>query len=80
LKDEGVAYDAILADVETDPAAADAFAQKAAEDSALGSAARLALSNKSIASPHYVDCVPKLDRSALLAAIEYAVSQKEIAA
>lgn len=80
LREEGVAFDAILADLETDPSAAAQFGARLSQDESWGEIARLGLSARATSDPHFNECVPKSDRASLIAALEFAVSQKGHAA
>jgi two-component system chemotaxis sensor kinase CheA len=81
LSEAGERFDAILADVDADPTAASDFAAKIASDPASwGAPARLAMSQGSSRSHAFEDCVSKSDRSGLLAALDYAIQQRDTAA
>ncbi len=80
LKDAGETFDAILADVDADPAGADSFAEQLNDTPAWRDAARLALTGHSSPSSPFADAVRKNDRAGLLAALEYAIQSKERAA
>jgi len=76
LHEAGARFDAILADVDANPAAAASFAEKVAADAVWSGAARIALSGAGGQAPQFDDCVRKTDRSQLLAALDYAVTAK----
>lgn len=80
LKDAGETFDAILADVDADPAGADAFAAQLNDDPAWRDAARLALTGGASSAGAFADAVRKTDRAGLLAALDYAMQSKERAA
>lgn len=80
LKDAGETFDAILADVDADPAGADAFAAQLEDDPAWRDAARLALTGGASPAGAFPDAVRKTDRAGLLAALDYAMQSKERAA
>lgn len=80
MKDAGEVFDAILADVDADPAGADAFAERLEDDPAWKNAARLALTGQTSPAAQFADAVRKSDRAGLLAALEYAIQSKERAA
>ncbi|MBU6371929.1 MAG: chemotaxis protein CheW [Alphaproteobacteria bacterium] len=76
LHEAGARFDAILADVDANPAAAATFAEQVAADAVWSGAARIALSGSGGQAPQFDDCVRKTDRSQLLAALDYAVTAK----
>ena len=76
----GEQFDVILADVDTDPKAAQRFAETIAADPVWAGAARVALSGQSASVHQFSDTVRKTDRASLIAAIDYAVRQKDFAA
>ncbi|MFZ4121774.1 MAG: chemotaxis protein CheW [Caulobacterales bacterium] len=80
LKDKGMIFDAVLADVDGDPNAATAFAERISEDPAWDNVVRLGLSGGVSSVQIFSDCVRKNDRAGLIAALEYAIQQKEHAA
>jgi two-component system chemotaxis sensor kinase CheA len=80
LKAAGETFDAILADVDADPAGADAFAAQLEDDPAWRDAARLALTGQTSPTSPFADAVRKSDRAGLLAALDYAIQSKERAA
>lgn len=80
LRDKGMAFDAILADIETDPSAAARFGERLSRDENWGEIARLGLCDSTTSDPHFNECVPKSDRASLIAALEFAVNQKGRAA
>ncbi len=80
LKDAGEIFDAILADIDADPAGADAFAAQLEQDPAWRDAARLGLTQGASPVGAFADAVRKTDQEGLLAALDGAIQSKERAA
>jgi two-component system, chemotaxis family, sensor kinase CheA len=81
LHARGEAFDAILADVEGDPGAAETFATRVSEDPRWSNVARLALTGgQQSAAGGFTDAVKKSDRHGLLAALDYALKNRGDAA
>jgi two-component system chemotaxis sensor kinase CheA len=73
-------FDAVLADLETDPRAAATFAKHIAGDENWRDVARLGLGAGHGADGLFSECVPKTDRASLIAALEFVLKQKGFAA
>jgi two-component system chemotaxis sensor kinase CheA len=80
LNEKGFGVDAILTDVDADPAAASAFAERAAQDPRWGQVARLSLSDTHDSDAFGGEVVAKSDRNGLLAVLATLVRNKERAA
>jgi two-component system chemotaxis sensor kinase CheA len=81
LHARGENFDAILADTEGDPAAAETFASRLSEDTRWSGAACLALTGGTLPTPgSFADAVRKSDRHGLLAALDYALKNRGEAA
>jgi two-component system chemotaxis sensor kinase CheA len=80
LNEAGERFDVILADVDADPNAAEAFALRVADDARWSDAKRLALTETQSRVAHFANSVGKMDRAGLLAALDYVLSRKEEAA
>jgi two-component system chemotaxis sensor kinase CheA len=76
LHEAGRRFDAILADVDRDPLAAEQFARTAAADALWGDAARIGLTAAEGRAGEFSECVRKTDRAQLLAAIDYAIRSR----
>jgi two-component system chemotaxis sensor kinase CheA len=76
LHEAGARFDAILADVDADPAAAASFAGQVASDPIWCEAARIAISGLGAQAENFSESVRKTDRSQLLATLDYAVRSK----
>lgn len=80
LNEAGEQFDVILADIDEDPKAAEAFAIKASDDQRWKQADCLALSESGSRVAHFADHVGKMDRAGLLAALDYVLRRKGDAA
>jgi two-component system chemotaxis sensor kinase CheA len=80
LNEAGENFDVIIADVDSDPNAAEAFAAKAADDQRWREANCLALSETGSRVAHFADHIGKMDRAGLLAALDYVLRRKGDAA
>jgi len=81
LAARGARFDVVLADLDTDPAAAAAFAEELANDPAWARSRPVAISREPGAPVGcFVERLSKTDRSGLLSALEYVLRSRELAA
>jgi two-component system, chemotaxis family, sensor kinase CheA len=81
LNEAGEHFDVILADIDSDPRGAEAFAEKAASDARWSETERLALTERRTGQiANFSDHVGKMDRAGLLAALDYVLRRKGDAA
>ena len=81
LAGRGARFDVVLADLDTDPEAAAAFAEELSNDPAWARSRPVAISREPGAPVgRFVERLSKTDRSGLLSALEYVLRSRELAA